>query len=74
MTYQQFLTALRYCADARGVDVPVLHERIATCDGPIAHATQADAVRFHDDRILHVERKAQPEERKAKGRPQWQEK
>ena len=75
LSYAQFLEALRYCADARGVDVPVLHERIANCDGPIVHATQADNVRFHDDRILPVERKsAASGGAPAKGRPQWQDK
>jgi hypothetical protein len=74
MHYKQFLSALAACADARGVDAAALQDRIAACDGPILHGTQADAVRFHDHRVLPVERKAPPEEQKGKGRPSWQEK
>lgn len=136
MKYDQFLSALAACADARGMDVAALHDRIASCDGPIVHGTQvcmsdpkrttvtctarfvpparsptsrifeseskfhsslctaanvlslqsisiemslvrmqADAVRFHDHRVLPVERKQQAEPKKNPGgRPSWTDK
>ena len=74
MNYQQFLKALDQCADARGIDVTALHDRITACDGPIVHGTQAEAVRFHDHRVMPVERKSPPAEVSKKGRPSWQDK
>ena len=50
MKYSQFLSALAACADARNVEPSALQDRVASCDGPIVHGTQADSVRFHDHR------------------------
>lgn len=75
MNYAQFVTALAACADARGVDAAALQHRIASCDGPIVHGTQAENVRFHDNRVLPVERRtltATPP--KSGRRPSWQDK
>ena len=75
MNYEGFLSALKACADARGVDVAVLQDRIAACDGPIVHGTQADAVRFHDNRVMPtaVRSKAPTPPPKVRGKQPWQE-
>ena len=52
MSYDQFLSALAACADARGVDVSALHDRIASCDGPIVHGTQVRA--FEDCLVVRA--------------------
>ena len=75
MNYENFLNALKACADARGVDAAALHDRIASCDGPIVHGTQADAVRFHDNRVLPsaARNKTPPVPQKVHGKQPWQE-
>lgn len=76
MNYEQFLAALKLCADARAIDVAALQDRIASCDGPIVHGTQAEAVRFHDHRVMPASRKvpATPPKSASRGRPDWQDK
>jgi p25-alpha len=76
MTYQQFLSAMGGCAEARDIDLDMLKSEIAEADGPVIHGTQADAVRFHDERSNRTSRASasppQPQMFSADGRPVWE--
>jgi len=54
MTYPMFEEALTRVALKKGVDVEVVEEAIANCRGPTRNATQADNVRFHDDKSSYT--------------------
>jgi len=50
--FHQFQNALRLIAEKKGVDS--VESIIAGSGGPILHGTQADAVRFHDDKSTYT--------------------
>jgi len=50
--FNQFQNALRLIAEKKGVDS--VESIIAGSGGPILHGTQADAVRFHDDKSTYT--------------------
>jgi hypothetical protein len=52
--FEQFKECVRKIAVKRGQSVPEVQEIIARCDGPVVNATQADAVRFHDDKSTYT--------------------
>jgi len=50
ITYNQFVAALTECATKRGETMEVLTAAILATGGPVFSGTQAEAVRFHDDK------------------------
>ena len=54
ITFDQFGTALEHIATKKGVDKAAIEEKVASSKGPILAGTQADAVRFHDDKSSYT--------------------
>jgi p25-alpha len=58
--YQEFLLALDQIADKKGVSKEEIVQAITAAGGPVLNATQADAVKFHDDKSLYTGEKLTP--------------
>lgn len=54
ITYDQFLKALDLVADKKGVPHEQLHENILKTGGPQFKGTEAEKVKFHDDKSLYT--------------------
>lgn len=54
INYQQFLAALDQCATKRGQTMADLEAVILASGGPVFSGTQADSVRFHDDKSQYT--------------------
>lgn len=53
--YDQFEKALQYCAEAKGVSLEELHEKVMTSSGPdVSKGVRATANRFHDDKTSYT--------------------
>ena len=53
-TSRQFRTALAEIAKKKGVDPSAVEEQVAVSGGPILTGTQADAVKWHDDKSTYT--------------------
>lgn len=51
LSFEGFVGALALCAAKRGVFLEDMVREILAASGPIAHATKADHVRLHDDKV-----------------------
>eukprot|EP00775_Hariotina_reticulata_P004265 gene4265-4517_t len=54
ITFDQFLTALAVLAEKKGVPFEAAVLKVLDANGPIAHATKAEAVRLHDDKSSYT--------------------
>merc|ERR1719262_131655 len=54
MSIDQFNKALEHMAQRKNLSLTVVQSTIVDCQGPVIHATQADAVRFHDDKSTYT--------------------
>jgi len=54
INFNQFKDALRYVAEKKGCGTGRVQEMVGSADGPVLHATKADAVRFHDDKSTYT--------------------
>jgi hypothetical protein len=54
MDSDHFAVALSHVAAKKNTTVCVLQAAVASCAGPVLHATVADAVRFHDDKTTYT--------------------
>merc|ERR1719262_804188 len=54
MSIDQFNKALEHMAQRKNLSLTVVQSTIVDCRGPVIHATQADAVRFHDDKSTYT--------------------
>eukprot|EP00403_Amphidinium_massartii_P033406 CAMPEP_0178452066 /NCGR_PEP_ID=MMETSP0689_2-20121128/44034_1 /TAXON_ID=160604 /ORGANISM="Amphidinium massartii, Strain CS-259" /LENGTH=520 /DNA_ID=CAMNT_0020077723 /DNA_START=84 /DNA_END=1646 /DNA_ORIENTATION=- len=52
--FAEFKDALRYVADKKGCGTGKVQELVGSSEGPVLHATKADAVRFHDDKSTYT--------------------
>jgi len=52
--YHEFEKAFELIAEKKGVDHRVVADQVMDCSGPVLHGTQADAVRFHDDKNTYT--------------------
>lgn len=49
MKFEDFEVALRQLAERKGVAMSAIRQAIAFAHGPFVQATEADAIRLHDD-------------------------
>ncbi|DBA71896.1 TPA: hypothetical protein ACH3X2_010942 [Trebouxia sp. C0005] len=54
MTFKEFENALELLASSKGVSGEELRQKVAASAGPMCNATQATAVRLHDDRSTYT--------------------
>merc|ERR1712232_1070879 len=54
MDSDHFAAALSHVAAKKSVSVCVVQAAVASCGGPVLHATVTDAVRFHDDKSTYT--------------------
>jgi hypothetical protein len=54
ITFEQFQKGLELIAEKKGVSVDQLHESILSVGGPQFSGTQAEKVKFHDDKSLYT--------------------
>ena len=54
MTFQEFENAIELLAADKGVPGEALRQKIAASSGPLSNATQAAAVRLHDDKSTYT--------------------
>jgi len=54
LDFEAFQGALRLVAERKKEPIRNVQAAVARCSGPSIHATQADAVRFHDDKDLYT--------------------
>lgn len=52
--FEQFQEALRMVAERKKESIKSVQADVTRCSGPVVHATQADNVRFHDDKDLYT--------------------
>merc|ERR1712232_512281 len=54
MSVEHFAIALGLVAQKKNVSANVVQSAVAACQGPVINATQADVVRFHDDKSTYT--------------------
>lgn len=54
MSFKEFENALELLAAAKGVDREEVRQKVAASPGPACNATQASAVRLHDDKSTYT--------------------
>jgi len=54
MSIDHFAIALGLVAQKKNVSAAVVQSAVAACPGPVINATQADIVRFHDDKSTYT--------------------
>ena len=54
ISYAEFQKSFTYLAEKKGIDVDALKELIVGAGGPQYTGTQADHVKFHDDKSLYT--------------------
>lgn len=54
MSFKEFENALELLAGAKGVDREEVRQKVAASPGPACNATQASAVRLHDDKSTYT--------------------
>lgn len=54
MSYKEFENALELLASDKGVSGEGLRQQVAASAGPLCNATQAAAVRLHDDKSTYT--------------------
>ncbi len=54
MSFKEFQNALELLASNKGVPGEELRQKVAASAGPMCNATQATAVRLHDDRSTYT--------------------
>ena len=54
MSFNEFENALELLAGSEGVPGEELRQKVAASAGPMCNATQATAVRLHDDRSTYT--------------------
>jgi len=54
IAYPQFDAALNMCAQKKGASAEEVKTKVGAAQGPVLHATKADAVRFHDDKSTYT--------------------
>ena len=59
MSFKEFENALELLATDKGVPGESLRQKVADSSGPMCNATQASAVRLHDDKSTYT------------GQPRW---
>jgi hypothetical protein len=52
LSFAQFLTALSLVADRKGSTLEHVATMVLATGGPVAHATKAESVRLHDDKVF----------------------
>jgi hypothetical protein len=59
MSFKEFENALELLASNKGVPGEELRQKVAASAGPMCNATQATAVRLHDDRSTYTGQQSQ---------------
>ena len=54
ITYDQFVNAINIFADKEKIPHAEYHAKIAAAQGPVFHGTEADAVKWHDDKSTYT--------------------
>ena len=54
MSFKEFENALELLASDKGVPGESLRQKVADSSGPMCNATQASAVRLHDDKSTYT--------------------
>merc|ERR1719456_1862238 len=54
MDSDHFAVALSHVAAKKNTTICILQAAVASCGGPVLHATVTDAVRFHDDKSTYT--------------------
>lgn len=54
ITYEQFVKGIHECATKKKISFDDLEAAICAHGGPVFHGTQADKVKFHDDKSLYT--------------------
>jgi hypothetical protein len=54
LSLEQFVAALGYVAEKKSISLADVYAAVERTSGPVLHATQTDAVRFHDDKSTYT--------------------